>query len=283
MAIKLGSSDISKVYLGATEVSKIYLGITEVYSSFSFLLDTYTGAAVAYDLRKLRSAYSGNCIRVRRSSDSTEQDIGFVSNVLDTASLLTFTGAGDGFVTTWYDQSTNSRNQIQSTATKQPKIVSSGVVELDNGKPCILFDGSNDETNAVLASPLSQPNTYAYVANYTGVLSSSTNTSARNLIYEVSSKVRLFGGQSLHTVFDTSPQKIAFVLFDGVDSYVSVNASANTTGTAGAQSQASIRLFGDGSAGNGSGKLQSFIAYNSDESAIKTGFITNLNDYYGAY
>ena len=33
MAIKLGSSDISKVYLGATEVSKIYLGATEVYSS----------------------------------------------------------------------------------------------------------------------------------------------------------------------------------------------------------------------------------------------------------
>ena len=33
MAIKLGTSDISKVYLGATEVSKIYLGATEVYSS----------------------------------------------------------------------------------------------------------------------------------------------------------------------------------------------------------------------------------------------------------
>ena len=33
MAIKLGTSDISKVYLGATEVAKIYLGATEVYSS----------------------------------------------------------------------------------------------------------------------------------------------------------------------------------------------------------------------------------------------------------
>jgi hypothetical protein len=32
MAIKLGSSDIAKVYLGATEVDKIYLGATEVYS-----------------------------------------------------------------------------------------------------------------------------------------------------------------------------------------------------------------------------------------------------------
>lgn len=32
MAIKLGTSDISKVYLGSTEVSKIYLGATEIYS-----------------------------------------------------------------------------------------------------------------------------------------------------------------------------------------------------------------------------------------------------------
>jgi len=45
---------------------------------------TSTGA---YSLRKLRSAYTGSAIRVRRSSDSTEQDIGFVNNELDTVSL----------------------------------------------------------------------------------------------------------------------------------------------------------------------------------------------------
>jgi hypothetical protein len=44
----------------------------------SLLLDTYSGAAVAYSLRKLRTAYSGSAIRVRRSSDNAEQDFGFV-------------------------------------------------------------------------------------------------------------------------------------------------------------------------------------------------------------
>ena len=34
----------------------------------SLLLDTYPNAAVAYSLRKLRTAYSGSAIRVRRSS-----------------------------------------------------------------------------------------------------------------------------------------------------------------------------------------------------------------------
>jgi hypothetical protein len=41
------------------------------------LLDTYPNAAVAYSLRKLRTAYSGSPIRVRRSVDNAEQDFGF--------------------------------------------------------------------------------------------------------------------------------------------------------------------------------------------------------------
>ena len=41
------------------------------------LLDVYPNAAAAYSLRLLREAYSGSAIRVRRSSDSAEQDIGF--------------------------------------------------------------------------------------------------------------------------------------------------------------------------------------------------------------
>lgn len=110
----------------------------------SLLLDTYSGAAAAYSLRKLRTAYSGSAIRVRRSSDNAEQDFGFVSNVLDTASLLTFCGAGNGFVTTWYDQSGNARNKTQTTAANQPQLVSSGSVINVNSKPSIQLDGTND-------------------------------------------------------------------------------------------------------------------------------------------
>ena len=31
--MKIGTTDVSKIYLGSTEVTKIYLGTTEVYSS----------------------------------------------------------------------------------------------------------------------------------------------------------------------------------------------------------------------------------------------------------
>jgi hypothetical protein len=86
----------------------------------------------------LRTAYTGNAIRVRRSSDNTEQDIGFTAlGVLDESALTTFCGAGNGFVTTWYDQSGNARSATQTTAANQCRIVNSGVVEKLNNKPAI--------------------------------------------------------------------------------------------------------------------------------------------------
>ena len=103
------------------------------------LLDANPGASVAYSLRKLRSAYAGSAIRVRRSSDNTEQNIGFVNGVLDTAALLSFCGAGSGFVTTFYDQSGNAKNGVQSSAGGQPRIVLSGVLETLNSKPTINY------------------------------------------------------------------------------------------------------------------------------------------------
>jgi hypothetical protein len=119
------------------------------------LLETYSGAAAAYSLRKLRTGYVGNAIRVRRSSDNTEQDIAFNnSGGLDTTSLLAFVGNGNGFVTTWYDQSSNGYNMLQTTPTAQPQIVSSGNMILENGKPTVSFT-SNSKKLQTINLPLS--------------------------------------------------------------------------------------------------------------------------------
>jgi hypothetical protein len=111
-------------------------------ASSSILDRLSVSSSAAYSLRKLRNAYTGNAIRVRRSSDNAEADIGFTtSGDLDTVALLAHCGAGNGFVTTWYDQSGNNRNATQTTASNQPRIVNSGVLEAVNGKPAISFDG----------------------------------------------------------------------------------------------------------------------------------------------
>jgi hypothetical protein len=110
----------------------------------SLLLDLYPSAAAAYSVRLLRTAYSGSAIRVRRSSDNTEQDIGFSGANLDTSALTSFCGSGNGFITTWYDQSGNARDATQTTAANQPQIVNAGSVILYGTKPTMTYDGLND-------------------------------------------------------------------------------------------------------------------------------------------
>jgi len=116
-----------------------------VAAAQNLLLDDYPNAAAAYSLRKLDKDYTGSAIRVRRSNDNSEQDIGFTSSGdLDTASLKTFVGANSGFVTTWYDQSGNARNATQTTAANQPRVVNAGTIDRANGNPSIFYDGTND-------------------------------------------------------------------------------------------------------------------------------------------
>jgi hypothetical protein len=122
---------------------------------------------MAYGLRKLRSAYSGPAIKVRKSSGGAVQDIGFDSNGnLDIAALSTFLGTSSGTVATWYDQSSYGKDATQSTASKQPSIVLNGV--LQNGKnntPIIVFDGVDDylgNTTGLSAGHINSSNLVAF-------------------------------------------------------------------------------------------------------------------------
>lgn len=102
----------------------------------------YTNARVIYSLRKVNPNYNGVCLRVRRSLDNAEMDVGFVNGVLDTASLLTFVGSGTGYVRTWYDQSGNTGFDIgQASNSYQPIIVSSGALIYNGSKICINSQG----------------------------------------------------------------------------------------------------------------------------------------------
>jgi hypothetical protein len=110
--------------------------------TYTYAGDVQNGSAL-FGLSLLRSAYAGQCLKVRRSSDNAEQDVGFASTfVLDTASMLSFCGAGNGFIKTWYDQSGNGRNYSQATAGSQPQIVTSGALTATiGGNPALTFSG----------------------------------------------------------------------------------------------------------------------------------------------
>ena len=90
---------------------------TTTAAASDLLLDTYTGAAAAYSVRKLDKDYTGYAMKVREDSGDTEADIGFDgSGNLDTSAIATHCGSANGYVVTWYDQSGNANNATQSTS-----------------------------------------------------------------------------------------------------------------------------------------------------------------------
>ncbi len=132
-------------------ISLFFLIVSCTFSSEIFAQNTLdnTGlsassqAAGAFSLRRLSTAYTGSAVQVRRSSDNTLQDIGFTgSGTLDQSALLAFTGSGSGYIAVWYDQSGYGRDAVQASASAQPRIVNSGVVDKKNGKPSVVFSGS---------------------------------------------------------------------------------------------------------------------------------------------
>lgn len=131
--------------LNAESNDFFYTADPNIGGDFVGAMDPFTFPWRAYSLRRLLSLYTGPLVRVRRSSDDTTLDIGFdTDGDLDTAALLAFTGAGNGFVDRWYDQTGGGANLEQGTTTAQPSIVTAGVVNLLDGLPAVQFDGTTD-------------------------------------------------------------------------------------------------------------------------------------------
>ncbi len=152
-------------------------GIVSVQSrqpaAVAYLDDLGPRPRIAYSLNKLIST-STLAIRVRRSSDNAELDIGFTGKALDTAALLTFAGASSAFVTTFYDQTATGINLVQASAAAQPRIVNAGVFD-----GAAIFDGSNDWMSAP-----SVPYGAGYAAAY--MKAAMPNMSAGRIILESS-------------------------------------------------------------------------------------------------
>jgi hypothetical protein len=107
------------------------------------VLDDYTGAAAAYSLRKVRSAYTGSAVRVRRSSDDELQDIGFDANGdLDTTALTTFVNEDVNTYSSDFSSGIDGLIESRVTASSVDGI-SDGTTSKDDVLQSVLTSGSN--------------------------------------------------------------------------------------------------------------------------------------------
>jgi len=85
---------------------------------------------------------------VRRTSDNSQKDIGFLETDLDVPTLLRFCNGFDGFVSIWYDQSGEENHVYQPEWTLQPQLVENGkvIVDLASKRATLRFQGATMES-----------------------------------------------------------------------------------------------------------------------------------------
>jgi hypothetical protein len=123
-------------------------GIKTYKSQNRYIADEISSVLCAYGLKKLKSSYTGNCIDIRRSSDSAYQTIGFSGDNIDTAAITSFVGANSGYVRYWYDQ-VGSYNFGQTTTANQPRLVNAGTID-SNG--LMFVDSTDSMTSSDIAA-----------------------------------------------------------------------------------------------------------------------------------
>jgi hypothetical protein len=262
------------------------------FFGFKGILDDYPNAAAAYSIRKLRIAYTGSAIRVRRT-DLTEANIGFLLNGdLDTTALLSFVGTGaldNGFVTTWYDQSGNGKNATQTTAINQPQIVSAGSIITNGGKPCLQLDNVNDSLQTTLT--INRP--YSIFAQFlqfgNGAIRMLNATDVNSLISSSRS------GNTVYTNGDVVPLAYANINQNVIVSLIQSASSTtkffynniNIAKVSPASNNWGVLCFGLGIGGSNqepaNGQIKETIVWATEQSANNTGIQTNMNSYYGIY
>jgi SPP1 family predicted phage head-tail adaptor len=309
------SGDIN--FVQKAQASLLATGITTadltVNAAASLLLDLYPDAAAAYSLRKLRTAYTGSAVRVRRSSDNTEQDIGFVSGQLDTVSLLAFCGSGNGFVTTWYDQSGSARDATQTTQASQPQIVFTGILLLQGSKPTINLNGTSNSLNMIninnILSSIGHFNSFGVYYN----IETNINTVYESLFSNLNARVlhqysrvlpNKYGIGGRRLISDTfnynesSAPSISFVLISNIIKYSSSdlfvyqngnnvvsNLNYQTDGLSGAENTENFLFFARNT-GPGQyfkGNVSEIVIYTTDKSSDRINIETNINTNYAIY
>lgn len=213
-------------------------------------------------------------MRVRRDSDNTLMDIGFVCGRLNEKALLDFVGAGDGFVETFYSQ-TGTNHLKQTTNSLQPRIVRLGVIDKVNGLPALYFDGTKHMmlTNNITESAFTAFTTHkrlndSLVSVTLGNVT--TPVSTKHAGYHWSNDIYYVRGNNglwSTSAINTANQEVLATRFNSATTGV-INVNGTNLSVSWTASSISLVIEGVGRMFNGTivstGHLQEILYYNTD-------------------
>jgi len=272
--------------------------------SNALLLDNFPNALWAYSLRKLRLGYTGSCIRVRRSIDNAEMNIGFVNNILDADILLSFVGSGNGFVTTRYDQSGNGNHQTQTSASLQFRIVNAGVLDVIGGLPVVRTTAANttQHGNIPVSTLQSLPITLIEVTHQYALPSggvsftlcgsgSGANFTGRYEQARLATTLNTIRRNTAGADFQTSPyaqsKNIQSSIYGASNFFQRVNGTnSSTVSYAGTQYNSASNFrngCGQDAIYNGNIAYLESVAWLADQTSNIAAIEANQNNYYGVF
>lgn len=266
------------------------------------LLDDYANAVVGYSLRKLRSDYTGNAIRVTPDG-ATFTDIGFdASGNLDTASLPS---DSELLISTWYDQ-VGTKNLVQTSIAAMPRIKIAGSVVEVNGKPSVSFNTGRTMTISTSISnqiditsknlthlAVMDSDAAAGVREYLNMGGSSsngrwqfTNSSGGAFTYQSGGQSYFFGYGGWDV--DLFEPNIFLITQGDVGGSVkfyenALNPKTNGTTVNGTGQHQMWRIAGTVSIHVSTVKLSEYILWDVDYDSSVSDINTAVNNYYGTY
>jgi hypothetical protein len=256
-------------------------------SSFSFLLDQFPSASYGYSIRKLRNGYTGNCVRIRRSSDNTETDIGFVNNTIDTSAISNFCGSGNGFVVIWYDQSGNGNNGTQFNSTKQGQIYFSGAFVLRGNKICIQYQSLKTLDIPEFLRTAAQNYSWwmTYEKNATGNTPVLLGGPGGYLWLDYGQTSQFINGSQTINITPNDYALNTRYLVNNICNVATVSIYSNGSlwGSRITTDTASINVFAFESGRAATLTIQEFIIYANSQAANRTGIDTNINSFFTIY
>ena len=248
------------------------------------LFEMFPEALVGYSLRNL-SPDIVSVVRVRRDSDDAEQD--FTAEEITDGTLASFTGANNGLVSVWYDQSGNANNMTEATLSNQPTLVSNGVVNLENGKPCIVFNDNILGTSITNQEGAESLFTIASDFRDGAMVALLKNTTAdKILLYESSEEARLrYNGTSPNLAKAEDFLQNSYVAInDSTDFNFYKNKELVGTDTGASFVNTTNRRLNIGSRYEGNlmaeVKVQEVIYYASDLTASSVSLVENQEEHY---